>query len=264
VAERFAAVDEQIAVLAKALDPKALRHRLQHFCDACTGDDGASRDERQHTARRVYLSETIDGMGVIDGRLDPEGRMLVDATLQAYMDRDLQAGETRTTPQRRADALVQVCRVAAAALPDDPDCRYPAHFAINIDLEMLEGRAPETFLTDLRSEAAGGPLSVATLRRLACDARISRVITDGPSLPLDVGRASRNPTAAQWRALVKRDRGCVEPGCDRGPQWCHAHHKHHWIDDGPTDIANLELRCGRHHRDAHRHDTQRRRRNRSP
>jgi hypothetical protein len=263
-AEQFARLDEAITVLATHLDPRALRNRLQHFCDALVGDDGGDRDERQHAQRSVYLSETIDGMGVLDGRLDPEGCTIVATTLKAYMDRDLQAGDTRTSAQRRADALVQVCTIAAAQLPDDPDCRYPAHFSINVDLQMLEGRAPESFLTNLRGEAADGPLSVATLRRLACDARISRVITDGASEPLDVGRLTRTHTAAQWRALVARDGGCVDPGCDRGPQWCRVHHKDHWIDDGPTDIDNLELRCGPHHRDAHRQDLQRRRRNRSP
>jgi HNH endonuclease len=77
------------------------------------------------------------------------------------------------------------------------------------------------------------------------------VIVDGESEVLDVGRAQRNHTPAQWRALVARDRGCVEPGCDRAPGWCDVHHRHPWDDGGETNIENLELRCRRHHRKAH-------------
>ena len=99
-------------------------------------------------------------------------------------------------------------------------------------------------------------MSVATLRRIACDARIARVITDGRSQPLDVGRAIRTVTAAQWRALVARDGGCTHPGCDRPPGWCEAHHIEHWADGGTTTLDNLKLYCDRHHRDAHAHDDQ--------
>jgi hypothetical protein len=94
-------------------------------------------------------------------------------------------------------------------------------------------------------------LSVATLRRIACDARISRVITDGRSQPLDVGRTTRTVTAALWRALVARDGGCTHPGCDRPPGWCEAHHIKHWADGGTTTLDNLKLVCSRHHREEH-------------
>jgi hypothetical protein len=65
------------------------------------------------------------------------------------------------------------------------------------------------------------------------DCRISRVITDGPSEVLDIGRASRNPTAGQFRALVARDKGCSWPGCDRPPSWCQAHHR--MVHEGGKD-----------------------------
>ncbi|HEY7137136.1 MAG TPA: HNH endonuclease signature motif containing protein [Acidimicrobiia bacterium] len=82
-------------------------------------------------------------------------------------------------------------------------------------------------------------------------ARISRVITDGRSLPLDVGRATRTVAAAPWRALVVRDGGCTHPGCDRPPGWCEAHHVKHWADGGTTTLDSLKLYCDRHHHDAH-------------
>jgi hypothetical protein len=97
----------------------------------------------------------------------------------------------------------------------------------------------------------GGPISAATVRRIACDAGITRIITDPAGVPLDVGREHRTVTAGQWAALVARDRGCAFPGCTRPPEWCHAHHRIHWADGGATDLDNLVLLCGHHHRVIH-------------
>ena len=94
-------------------------------------------------------------------------------------------------------------------------------------------------------------LSTATLRRITCDCSISRVITDGPSRVLDVGRATRSIPPAIRRALVARDRHCRAPGCDRPPAWCDGHHIRHWEDGGPTSLDNLVLLCRRHHREMH-------------
>jgi hypothetical protein len=35
---------------------------------------------------------------------------------------------------------------------------------------------------------------------------------------------------------------------------CQSHHIHHWTKNGPTDLANLELRCTPCHRKAHEQD----------
>ena len=72
-----------------------------------------------------------------------------------------------------------------------------------------------------------------------------------PSLPLDVGRATRVIAPAQRAALAVRDRGCVFPGCDRPLAWCDAHHLWHWVDGGPPDLSNLALVCPAHHRTVH-------------
>jgi HNH endonuclease len=69
--------------------------------------------------------------------------------------------------------------------------------------------------------------------------------------PLDVGRTSRVVTPAQRQALAVRDGGCVFPGCSRPLVWCEAHHVWHWLDGGPTDLANLVLLCRAHHRAVH-------------
>ena len=104
----------------------------------------------------------------------------------------------------------------------------------------------------MRAEAAhAGRLSRATLQRLACDAKISRVLTDGTSQILDVGRSTRNVSTAQWNALVARDRHCTAPGCTMPPGFCEAHHIWYWALGGPTNLANLKLLCWHHHRQQH-------------
>ncbi|MGH9124565.1 MAG: HNH endonuclease signature motif containing protein [Acidimicrobiales bacterium] len=78
----------------------------------------------------------------------------------------------------------------------------------------------------------GHPVDPYFFRELLCDADLVRAICDGPSQILDVGRAERTVTGPQRHALSVRDGGCIYPGCDRPPGWCHAHHIKHWENGG--------------------------------
>ncbi|HEV3497043.1 MAG TPA: HNH endonuclease signature motif containing protein, partial [Actinomycetes bacterium] len=73
------------------------------------------------------------------------------------------------------------------------------------------------------------------------------ILGGAPAQPLDVGRTSRVVQPAQRTALAVRDGGCVFPDCARPLAWCEAHHLWHWVDGGPTDLANLVLLCRAHH-----------------
>ena len=86
--------------------------------------------------------------------------------------------------------------------------------------------------------------------RAAMD-RLPPILGGAPSQPLNVGRTSRVITPAQRSALAVRDGGCVFPDCDRPLAWCEGHHLLHWLDGGPTDLANLALLCRAHHRAVH-------------
>ncbi|WP_220151251.1 MULTISPECIES: HNH endonuclease signature motif containing protein [Brevibacterium] len=65
---------------------------------------------------------------------------------------------------------------------------------------------------------------------------------------VEVCTEKRFANAKQLAILAARDQGCTFPGCDTPPGWCVAHHVVEWAQGGNTDINNLTLACGAHHR----------------
>ncbi|GAA5198393.1 hypothetical protein GCM10023322_71660 [Rugosimonospora acidiphila] len=156
----------------------------------------------------------------------------------------------RSPQQRRADALVEVCRLALAGgeLPDNGGDR--PQVTVTVDLDTLRRQIGAATLDD------GTVLSPAAARRLACDAGIVPAVLGSTGQVLDLGRERRLFTGPIRRALVLRDRGCAFPGCDRPPRWCDGHHLISWLDDGPTSLDNGVLLCAHHHRVIHQGDWQ--------
>ena len=101
------------------------------------------------------------------------------------------------------------------------------------DVNDLAAEHPDLVATIRREANMFGRSPATTLERLCCDAKICRVLTDGPSEILDVGRLTRSVPPAIWNTLVARDRHCTAPGCDRSPEYCEAHHIWYWEFGGP-------------------------------
>ena len=154
------------------------------------------------------------------GVLGAEDAATVHAALHP-LSRPL-ADDDRTAPQRHADALVEVCRLALRTdqLPDDGG--EPPQLTVTVAYQPL-AHPLGTAVTD-----TGQRLSAATVRRLACDARILPVVLGGASQILDIGRARRLATGPLRPALHVRDRGCAFPDCDRPPRWTGGHHTDIW------------------------------------
>lgn len=86
------------------------------------------------------------------------------------------------------------------------------------------------------------------LRRLTCDAEITRIVFGPDGTAIDVGRAQRTVTGQMRKAVIARDQHCVYPGCDQPPSRCEVHHAlRHWADGGETSVANSALLCWHHH-----------------
>jgi hypothetical protein len=198
--------------------------------------------------RRLHASVTFGGMVRLDGDLDPETGASLLTALRAVMDAEARQGpgdEDRRSPaQRRADALGEICRSWLDGADRPSIAGERPHLSVTVDVAALVGGG-----TGELDQV--GPVAAATLRRLACDASVVRVVMAGRSEPLDVGRRTPVVPPAMRRALVVRDRGCRFPGCERPHTWCDAHHVVQWADGGATAVANLVLLCRRHHRTIH-------------
>ncbi len=228
------------------LSVRHLRKVVEHWKQA--QDYAAALDDanRLYEQRNLHVSQTFGGMGRIDGDAHPEGTETVQAALEAADDGATDPDDTRTPAQRRLDALVKVCRHYLDTADTGTRNGARPHLGVLLDLASLEGRAGRRCETD-----RWGVIHPETARRLACDADISRIITDGDGQPLDVGRRTRTVPPAIRKALEARDGGCAVPGCDV-PAWhCDAHHIEHWADGGITALINLILLCRRHHRLLH-------------
>lgn len=144
---------------------------------------------------------------------------------------------------RRADALVALC---AGAVSVDPE-PVRATVVVHARAESLMG----PLASAPNAEVERGPvLAPETLRRLACDGRLQISFDDAHGVPLMLGRRSRTPSAAMVAALRRRDRTCRFPGCER-VRYTDAHHVVWWSRGGRTDLSNLVLLCGFHHRLVH-------------
>ncbi|MFL5797892.1 MAG: DUF222 domain-containing protein [Actinomycetota bacterium] len=246
--EEFHKVESVLVDAARTLPVRDLRRAVSHWKDMVDADAAAKADRERYDRRGLHASPTFEGMVRVDGNLDPETGQCLITALRAVMDTEARDGseDPRTPAQRRCDALGEISRQFLHRVDRPVVGGERPHLTVTLDLEALEGRAGR------RCELEeSGTISPSSARRIACDAKVSRVITRGGSEPLDVGRRTAVVPAGIRRAVVVRDRGCRFPGCDRPAPWCDAHHGVHWADGGETKLANLVLLCRRHHRMVH-------------
>src|SRR5699024_3593886 len=102
-----------------------------------TDPEAADRRWREQSAQReLFLSQVLDGTD-IRGWLGHEEGQLVEEVLKGIIG--VPAAEDERTPaQRRADALVQLCRSHLDAGTVQPGARVRPHIAITVDLATLE------------------------------------------------------------------------------------------------------------------------------
>ena len=234
------------AQLFRALD------RWGRLVDQAAGDD---TDSDLRSQRSLDTMKRASGMTEITARLDPESADIVntaiDAKVNAEWEHESESEHAeRTATQRRADALRSICNdwlnSVAAATPDQTGAsRARPHISVIVDLATLTDRA------GVAVTERGAVLSPEAARRICCDAGISRIIMNGPSQLIDVGREQRLFKYGIRKALVRRDQGCRMPGCNAPPSQCDGHHIIHWADGGLTTTANGALFCHGDHDKLH-------------
>ena len=208
--------------------------------------DGKAPDDRElaQPRRELYVETRRDGSVVLRGRIDAEAAAELEALLSP-LAKPKSARDPRTLAERQGDALVEIIGMAAAS-PDLPvEGGERPHLALTMSMTEFQQRKASARIE------GGGVLNVHSVRRIACDSKVMRVVLGARSQVLDVGRARRTIPNPIRRALVLRDQGCAFPGCGRRPRQCHGHHVVHWADGGNTGLDNLVLLCGEHHRVIH-------------
>ncbi|ANN19983.1 HNH endonuclease [Amycolatopsis orientalis] len=247
--------DKTLAELARHAGPRQLAKAEQNILGWLDPDGAEQKEpEPKQPRRELTLERRKDGFWKLKGLLDDEAGARTAAALEAYaaprpVDEFGQA-DLRTKSERLGDAWVDLVDLAIAC-PDQPGTsgyRTLVHVTIGLDkLKSGLGTACVDYV---------GTMTAREARMAACDCLMLPVVLNAAGEPLDVGRLRRFVTPGQRRALNIRDGGCAFPGCHRRPKNCHAHHIHHWADGGPTDLRNLTLLCGFHHRLIHHGDWQ--------
>jgi hypothetical protein len=244
----------QHAAALNATELDKLGHQLLEVLDP---DGTARREEKKldklersaHLHR--FLSLVEDGLGGVRvrGRGTVEDAAVIKTALAALSaplpstdpETGTEARDPRDAGARTWDALVEACQRLADARVLPGDHGMKPRILVTIDHDQLKAGVGEASLV------TGERLSVAALRKLACDADLLPVVLSADGAVLDLGRTQRLVTTPLWLALIARDQHCAFPGCRRPPIACDAHHLTHWADGGPTNLANLVLLCRAHH-----------------
>ncbi len=282
VADVFARDEEMLCGWATSMPHADFKLVLDTWRMHADPDREASTAQEQFDKRALHLAKLMDGVGVIDGVLDPEGLALLREAIRLYSQPA--DGETRSAAQRRADALVTIARIAienhqpvagkkrrkpkvvATIAYDDltskwhaeqnPDTTTPDDTAAADDgtgaddsdvCESGDEATPRPVGGSLDTDTDRTIVSSDTVRRMACDCNIHRYITNPLGTVIDYGRTQRVVSDSLFDTLIIRDHGCRWPGCNIPAGGCDAHHAQHWLDLGETEPDNLVLLCWFHH-----------------
>ncbi len=255
----------------------------EHLVDTNAAEHDATFKEQR---REFHASMTFDGMGRLDGWLDPisfeEFRSALDRIEAELYNHDLRGARAehvdkhatelwRTPAQRRADALVEMAR-RATAVPEDAKTPEPL-VIIHMDKPTFEAGLNQTLGLTLFTntsppnqpslpETNGGDMLTGRLCETdsgvvitptqgveqALKGHIRRLVYQSPGVILDYGRSTRLFTGALRQAIQARDRTCRHPGCDLPARLCEIDHINEWQHGGTTIHTNAAARCSYHHR----------------
>ena len=233
-----AVIAECLGLSNAALDRAARRANPPNACD----------EREAWRVRWLSIQYTLDGIrGHMNADLPGVEMSLVESAIRQKADEitvNPESGIFDPYPQRMADGLVEL-----ATTSGDDNGSAPTQIIVHADLEALTENPETTGVAEIE----GGPvIANETARRLSCDPILQCTIYDHRKV-LGIGRRSRLIPAWLRHQLWHRDGHCQFPGCPH-KGWLHAHHIRHWADGGPTDLDNLILLCGYHHRFLHEHE----------
>lgn len=236
VPDEYPDAEENLVDIVESLDAVDTGKAVEYWRQAMEGP-GDLDAETQHIRRGLSASWSLDGMVKVDGWLTSAAGQALIAGLDANTapPRD---GDSRTPRQRRHDALENLCRDWLDNGTTPTVGGEKPQIVLHTDLPALRGIAG-----GLHETEGGDIVDVDTLRMIACDCSLTRIVIGPDSEVLDVGRKTRVWSPAQRRAIIARDRHCQGPGCRAKPRHCDIHHEDHWADGGTTGVDKGKLFC---------------------
>ena len=216
-----------------------LRRRCRAVAASAQADE-AGAYERIRRSRYLRHWSDPDGAVRLDARLTPDHGARLLAAVEAGAERAFKQARAQGRGEpyhaHRADALIALSDAGGAGVP-------AATVHVRVDHEALRRGHAEPGET---CEIDGiGPIPVAAARRLADDAILKVLVTDGADVKA-VAHAGRTIPARLRTALQARDPVCVVPGCEvsRGLE---IDHRVPLAEGGSTTLDNLARLCGWHH-----------------
>jgi hypothetical protein len=192
---------------------------------------GEQRGAAAEPMSRLFTSRGLDGCLRLSGWFAPADADLLDAALDAGVDRQLRAAADgdpslvgRPVGTLRAGALLDL--VAQSMRREPSELSAPDRYRVAVIVQAGQTTVPP---------------------EAACDSVVYRAVLNAASEVLDIGRQSPRWPSGIRRAITLRDRGCVYPGCDRPPSWADIHHCTPFSEQGTTSVDNGALLCRRHH-----------------
>jgi Domain of unknown function (DUF222) len=258
-ADTRAQAEADLARLATQYRPDQLAALADRLADCLNPDGAFSDDDRAHRRGLTLGKQGADGMSALSGWLTPELRATLEAVLaklaapgmcnphnhtpctdgapaQDAIDHDV-----RSAAQRQHDGLNAALRAVLASGNLGQHNGLPACIIVTTTLTELEAAAGHGIT------GGGTRLPMSDVIRLARHAHHYLAVFD-KAKPVALYHTKRLASAGQRIVLYAKDIGCSAPGCDVDGYYCEVHHITDYAQCHTTDIDNLTLTCGTHHR----------------
>ena len=243
-AESFERDEPMLVTQAKELGYRSFCRALAYWSQLADPDRTERSAEASLADRRLHLSRSFGGSWALDGVFDPLNGAVIANVVERietelfgadWAEAKARVGEgvcatdlARTPGQRRADALVEMAR-RAAAMPAGSRLPEPL-FSVLVGYETFAGRTCEL--------ADGTVVAPGSLVAWLGEAWVERVVFDGPDRIRNVGVRRRIFTGATRRAVELRDRECFHSTCEIAAQHCEIDHVQPWAAGGLTTEDN--------------------------
>jgi hypothetical protein len=251
-AELFRRDESMLVHQARTLIFSEFSRVVEYWFNHADPDGADQSDIDRRDRRRVSFDEMLSGMWSGHTLLDPISGVIVATELERLehqlfradwaeaaerLGREPKLSElSRTSDQRRADALVEMAR-RSAAMP--PGSREPKPlFTVVFGAESFARYC---------QLASGVVLPPGALLSWMGEAELERILFGGQGRGIDVS-FKRAFTGALRRLIEVRDQFCFHDFCEEPPSRCQGDHVKPHSEGGITAQWNGRLACGMHNR----------------